>query len=188
LPSIPVSNEYEATYILRPDTAEEVVDATIAKYSAVVTSKGGTVDKVVKWDRRKLAYEVKNCTEGLYVIMRFSGFPTVEAELRRIFQISEDQIRYLIVSADEKSTLPDGSASFAHTPAAAPAPAPVAAPAPEAPAAQAAEPAAAEAPAEAEPVAEAAPAAEEAPAEAVPVAEATPAEAAAEPEETAAAA
>ena len=44
--------------------------------------------------------------EGIYVVMHFTGQATVEAELRRVFQISEDQIRYLIVGRDEEQDSP----------------------------------------------------------------------------------
>ena len=62
--------------------------------------------------------------------MQFQAKPPVEAELRRIFQISEDQIRFLIIRRDdEESLLPAAAPAVA-----APAPASVtaAAPAPEA--------------------------------------------------------
>ena len=73
--------------------------------------------------RRRLAYEIKGRTEGIYVVMQFRAKPPVEAELRRIFQISEDQIRFLIIRRDDEEAL---------LPVAAPTPAAVAAePTPE---------------------------------------------------------
>ena len=139
MPSIAITRPYEAVYILDPDSGEDQVRAVVDRYKQLVETNGGTVGKIDVWERRKLAYEVKGRTEGIYVIMQFTGQATVEAELRRIFQISEDQIRYMIVKQDEENApaLPVAPAEAAAAPAApavAPAPATTSAPQDEAPA------------------------------------------------------
>lgn len=101
MPSIATTKLYEAVYILDPDLGEDQVSAITTKYKDLIESNGGAVAKIDVWERRKLAYAVKGRTEGIYVIMHFTGEPKVEAELRRIFQISEDQIRYMIVKPEE---------------------------------------------------------------------------------------
>jgi len=101
MPSIAITRPYEAVYILDPDSGEEQIAAVTGRYKGLVESNGGQVQKIDVWERRKLAYEVKGRTEGIYVVMQFTGQANVEAELRRIFQISEDQIRSLIVRLDE---------------------------------------------------------------------------------------
>lgn len=140
MPSIAITRSYEAIYILDPDLGEEKISATAGRYKQIVENSGGTVEKVDIWERRKLAYEIKGRTEGIYVVMQFSGEAKVETELRRIFQISEDQIRYMIVKAEEfddanvrESGYNRHSEPAAQAPAA---PAAVAAPAPEAVATQ----------------------------------------------------
>jgi len=122
LPSIAITRQYEAVYIIRPDATDEQVDATINKYRQVVLNNGGTVEKSDRWERRKLAYEVQGYTEGLYVIMEFTGESRTETELRRQFQISEDQIRYMIVKRDDAAATAETAPTAAAT-AAAPAPA-----------------------------------------------------------------
>jgi len=122
LPSIAITRQYEAVYILRPDATDEQVDTTINKYRQVVLNTGGTVEKSDRWERRKLAYEVAGYTEGLYIIMEFSGEARTETELRRQFQISEDQIRYMIVKRDDAAAAAAPAPVAAAAPAAAPAP------------------------------------------------------------------
>ncbi len=154
MPSIAITSPYEAVYILDPDLGDERISAVTAKYRQIVEGGGGTLEKIDVWERRRLAYEVKGRTEGIYVVMQFRSKPAVEAELRRIFQISEDQIRFLIIRRDDEEAL---------LPIAAPESA-VAAPAPVAEVPTAETPAPAETPAETpDPVAE--PAAEPAPVE-----------------------
>ena len=101
MPSIAITQPYEAVYIVDATLGDEQIGVITAKYKTLIETGGGAVDKIDIWERRKLAYEIKGRTEGIYVIMQFHGKPAVEAELRRVFQISEDQIRFLIVRQDE---------------------------------------------------------------------------------------
>jgi small subunit ribosomal protein S6 len=91
---------YEATFILDTHYAEEQVVGIIDKYSGVVTRGGGTIDDTDRWDPRRLAYEIKGKREGLYVIMNFRSEPVAKDELDRIFRISDDVLRHLIIKQD----------------------------------------------------------------------------------------
>ena len=158
MPSVAITRPYEAVYIVDPDMGEEQVSTVTNRYKQIIETNGGTVAKVDVWERRKLAYMIKGRTEGIYVVMHFSGPAQAESELRRIFQISEDQIRAMIVRQDEAALdLLTGEPEAAAAPAT-----PQAAPADVAPAA--AVPAETETPAAAAPAAPEAPIAEEAPA------------------------
>jgi small subunit ribosomal protein S6 len=165
MPSIAVKRKYEAIYILDSGSTEEQITAITGKYKQIVETAGGTVENIDIWENRKLAYEIKGRTDGRYVVMNFTSEANAEKELRRIFQISEDQIRYMIVKPEEIDE--PGAARQPRGESAASVPAPVAAPAPVAPAAPIAEAApvveaasVVEAEAVAAPVAETAPAAE----------------------------
>ena len=105
MPSIAITQPYEAVYIVDPDLGDERISAVTAKYRQIVETGGGMLEKIDVWERRRLAYEIKGRTEGIYVVMQFRAKPPVEAELRRIFQISEDQIRFLIIRRDDEEVL-----------------------------------------------------------------------------------
>ena len=94
--------KYECTYILDPGIADEQQEPIIDRFKTLVGENGGTVDAVDKWERRRLAYEVKGKREGIYVVMNFSGEPKTEAELGRVLGISEGILRHLIVRTDQK--------------------------------------------------------------------------------------
>lgn len=128
MPSIAISRPYEAIYIVDPDLGEEQVNGIADRYKSLVETNGGTVEKIDVWERRKLAYAIKGRTEGIYVVMQFTGFPAVEAELRRIFQISEDQLRAMIVKPEEGATSAPPASESPVRAAAPPAAAPVSAP------------------------------------------------------------
>jgi small subunit ribosomal protein S6 len=94
--------KYECTYILDPGLADEQQEPIIDRFKTLVGDNGGTVEAVDKWERRRLAYEVKGKREGVYVVMNFSGEPQTEAELGRVLGISEGILRHLIVRTDQK--------------------------------------------------------------------------------------
>ncbi|MGC8834644.1 MAG: 30S ribosomal protein S6, partial [Armatimonadota bacterium] len=59
--------EYEIIYIIDPDLEEEAVTATIDRFSQLAASQGAEVVNIDRWEKRKLAYEIKNKREGIYV-------------------------------------------------------------------------------------------------------------------------
>ena len=94
---------YEAMSIVDPDTPDEGVDAVIEKYKKVIADAGGEVSDASRWEkgRRALAYEIKRKREGTYILMQFVSDADAPKELDRIFRISDDVLRHLIVRQDE---------------------------------------------------------------------------------------
>ena len=132
MPSIAITQPYEAVFIMDPDLGDERIAAITAKYRTVVENGGGQLEKLDIWERRRLAYEIKGRTDGIYAVMQFRSKPPVEAELRRVFQISEDQIRFIIIRRDDDEALLPAAAAAPAVAEPAPTPAVEAAPAPEA--------------------------------------------------------
>jgi len=93
---------YEELYILRPDTPEEDVEATVEMIRQIVTTAGGTIDKVDKWGVRKLAYRLKKLSEGFYVLIQFTAKPEVVKELERRLRVSDAVVKFITVRIDEK--------------------------------------------------------------------------------------
>jgi len=95
---------YEILFIVRPDVAEEDLDGILEPLKSVVTSAGGSVDKVDKWGKRKLAYRVQRQREGQYVLLQFSTSRAAETvkELERRLRVSDTVIKFLTVRIDEE--------------------------------------------------------------------------------------
>lgn len=93
---------YEELYILKPDTAEEDIEASVEQIRQIVTTAGGTIDKVDKWGIRKLACRVGKQSEGYYVLVQFSSTPETVRELERRLRVSDIVLKYLTVRIDEK--------------------------------------------------------------------------------------
>ena len=54
-------NKYEVMFIVKP-AEEEATNAVIEKVEALIARVGGTVEKVDRWGKRRLAYAVKKLT------------------------------------------------------------------------------------------------------------------------------
>ncbi len=92
---------YEELFIIKPDTPEEEIDHFIEQMSAIVTNAGGTVDKVEKWGKRRLAYRVDKFREGFYVLYQFTSGPETVKEFERRLRVTDIVIKFLTVRIDE---------------------------------------------------------------------------------------
>jgi small subunit ribosomal protein S6 len=92
---------YEELFIVKPDAAEEEVDQFIEQMKSVVTTSGGTVDKVDKWGKRRLAYRVDKYREGAYVLFQFNAQPETVKEFERRLRVSDMVIKFLTVRIDQ---------------------------------------------------------------------------------------
>ena len=58
------------------------------------------MDRVDRWGKLRLAYEINHQKEGHYVLLRFNAPPQGgTSELEHLCRISEDVLRHLIVQA-----------------------------------------------------------------------------------------
>jgi small subunit ribosomal protein S6 len=92
---------YEELFIIKPDATEEEGDLLIEQLKSVITASGGTVDKVDKWGKRRLAYRVDKHREGSYVLFQFTAKPETVKELERRLRVMDSVIKFLTVRIDE---------------------------------------------------------------------------------------
>lgn len=93
---------YEVMFIVRPDIADEELDKLIAGLEQTVTGGGGTVRSTEKMGRRKLAYLVRNFSEGNYILLTVDADGPLVAELERRLRVTEPVIKFLTVRMDEE--------------------------------------------------------------------------------------
>lgn len=94
--------KYEIMFIVRPDTPEEDVDKLVAQMEGVVMGAGGKTEKVDKMGRRKLAYRVSRCREGIYVLFTLEGSGDTVKEFERRLKVTDTVIKFLTVRVDEE--------------------------------------------------------------------------------------
>ena len=88
--------KYEMLYILDNGIEDEAKEAVVAKFENLVKDNGGTVEAIVKWGTKKLAYAIDYKTEGYYVLMTFESETSFVKELDRVAGITESVLRRLI--------------------------------------------------------------------------------------------
>jgi small subunit ribosomal protein S6 len=93
--------EYEVMVIFDPDTEERTVQPTLEKHLSVITKGGGTVENVDVWGRRRLAYEIRKKSEGIYAVINLTAEPQDVKELDRQFTINESIMRTKVIRPDQ---------------------------------------------------------------------------------------
>ena len=93
--------DYELVAIISPEVDEEGVSKIVDKVTQSIDSRGGVVEEVKKWGRRKLAYPIRKFMEANYVLARFKLTPKSVKELEGEISASADILRYLVVKVED---------------------------------------------------------------------------------------
>jgi len=93
---------YEIMFIVNPNAAEEEIDKINTQVEGIVTSGGGTVDKIEKMGKRRLAYEVDRHREGYYVLFVITANGDIIKECERRLRVMDAVIKYITVRTDEE--------------------------------------------------------------------------------------
>jgi small subunit ribosomal protein S6 len=91
---------YEMMVILDPSLDERTVQPSLDQFLKVVTTAGGSVDKVDVWGRRRLAYEIDKKSEGIYTVIDLVAEPDTVKELDRQLNLNEAVLRTKILRPD----------------------------------------------------------------------------------------
>src|SRR5215472_16976490 len=97
-----MNRTYELMFIVRPDMTDEDLDKLISTLQSAVPGLGGTVQKVEKMGKRRLAYVVRRFHDGIYVLMVVEGGGAMIHELERRLRVTEPVIKILTVRVDEE--------------------------------------------------------------------------------------
>ena len=85
--------QYELMIILDPELEERTVQPSLERFLKVVTTDGGSVDNVDIWGRRRLAYEIKKKSEGIYAVINMTAESATAKELDRQLGLNESVLR-----------------------------------------------------------------------------------------------
>ncbi|MDA8201280.1 MAG: 30S ribosomal protein S6 [Chloroflexi bacterium] len=91
---------YELMLVLRPDLAEDRVQATLDRITRSISAADGELVKVSPWGRRRLAYQIGAYREGSYYIVLFDAPPAAVEELERGLRITEELLRFLVTRVE----------------------------------------------------------------------------------------
>ncbi|WP_026454492.1 30S ribosomal protein S6 [Saccharomonospora iraqiensis] len=92
-----MSRHYEVMIILDPTFDERNVSSTLENYLKVIRDSGGNVENVDVWGRRRLAYEIRKQSEGIYAVLDLYCESDAVKELERQLGLQETVLRTKVV-------------------------------------------------------------------------------------------
>ncbi|GMA33067.1 30S ribosomal protein S6 [Litorihabitans aurantiacus] len=92
--------QYELMLILDPEVDERTVAPSLEKFLSVITTGGGSVDKVDIWGKRRLAFEISKRAEGIYAVVNMTATPELAQELDRQLGLNEAVLRTKLLRPD----------------------------------------------------------------------------------------
>ena len=83
--------------ILPPESDEQVVTRIVERISQPVSASGGKVERIDRWGRKRLAYEIARHQEGFYLLVDVAADPASMKEIDRILSLADDVLRFKAV-------------------------------------------------------------------------------------------
>ena len=94
-----MQNNYETIMIINSTIEEAAIKSTIEKIKDLI-SANGAVESVEEWGNKKLACPVKKHSEGYYVLVNFSSNPEFIDELERVYNITDEVLKHIVIKKD----------------------------------------------------------------------------------------
>ena len=91
---------YELMVILDPGLDERTVQPSLETFLNVIRTDGGSVEKVEVWGKRRLSFEIKKHTEGIYAVLDVNADPDAVKELDRQLGLQESVLRTKVLRRD----------------------------------------------------------------------------------------
>jgi len=86
--------------VLDPNLDEAAIEAMNTRIQGLVPQRGGTVDNVHTWGRKRLAYPIGRLRDGFYILHRLQLPPSAAIEIERALKLTESVIRHLLVRSE----------------------------------------------------------------------------------------
>lgn len=86
--------EYETTMVMRPDLGGDAIEGTLDRVREVLKTQGGKLLAINHWGKKKLSFDIKKQSRGIYVHAQYLGQKGLVAELERNLRITDNILRY----------------------------------------------------------------------------------------------
>ncbi|MFZ4099736.1 MAG: 30S ribosomal protein S6 [Chlamydiia bacterium] len=91
---------YEGMFILNAALSEDGRQKVWERVLNMITSRGGSVEKIHDQGRRRLAYEINGRREGYYYLVYFKLPTQAMKDLWRDLRLDEEVIRFMTLTAE----------------------------------------------------------------------------------------
>lgn len=92
-------NKYETAIIINDEITEEQRNNIITKVKNYIL-ENGTINEEQDLGEKTLAYEVNNHKKGYYYVIKFNAKATSISELERIYRITDEILKFIVVKED----------------------------------------------------------------------------------------
>jgi len=96
-----MDRKYEVMFIVRPDVADDELEKLLQALETNVGNAGGRITAIERMGKRRLAYTVRKCQEGIYVLANLEGPGNMLKEIERRLRVQELVIKFITVRTDE---------------------------------------------------------------------------------------
>ena len=95
-----VKKLYEGMFLIDPAEATKDWDGIIELIGKILAKADAEIVSIRKWDERPLAYTIKKCNRGTYILAYFRADGQKIRDVERELQLSERIMRALILKAE----------------------------------------------------------------------------------------
>ena len=92
-------SKYESVIIVNPNVDEAGLKVLEEKFTGLI-NENGKVESVENMGKKRLAYEISKFNEATYMLFNFEAKPDSIAELERVYRITDDIIKFIVVKKD----------------------------------------------------------------------------------------
>lgn len=93
--------DYELVLVIDPDVGDDGLQPTVDRITTAIQERGGAIQNIDLWGRRRLAYPINHKREGYYVIIHAALDPQTIRALEAYLDLAEDVMRHLITRREE---------------------------------------------------------------------------------------
>lgn len=93
--------EYELVTVINPEVDDGEISEIMDKVVQSISSRGGIIDKMDKWGKRRLAYPIRKFMEANYILTCFKLEPKLIKEVEAEIRALEDILRHLVVLSED---------------------------------------------------------------------------------------
>jgi len=95
--------DYETIFVTQPDVSESEFGEVLGEVKKILSDSKTSIDAEQNWGKKRLAYEIKKNTEGVYYYIKFSSSNSkVPNSLTAFYRYSAPVLRFLTIKLDKK--------------------------------------------------------------------------------------
>ena len=94
------SQLYESMFLMDAAVGEEGIPEAVRHITELLGRFDVRIERIEKWGERELCYPIGKTRNGLYLLFFFHADTEKVSDIRRVLNISEQVVRFIILGAD----------------------------------------------------------------------------------------